>query len=61
MNADNYNKYLRAVKAANDIRDDDLCRATLRNIYADMCRNPEAGPSDSDVEYFVNRVFRLYI
>ena len=58
VNSSDYNKYLAAVKAANDVSDESRCRELLRSIYADMVARFGAG--DSDVEYLF-RMFRLHI
>lgn len=58
MNPSDYNKYLAAVKAANNVSDESRCREMLRSIYADMVAN--FGAHDSDVEYLY-RMFRLHI
>lgn len=58
MNSSDYNKYLAAIKAANDFSDDDRTRDLLRKIYADMVAN--YGANEQDVEYLF-RQFRLHI
>lgn len=58
MNSSDYNKYLAAIKSANDFSDDDRARDLLRKIYADMVAN--YGANEQDVEYLF-RQFRLYI
>lgn len=55
MDATSYNRYLAAIKAANDMRDYDRSREVLRNIQADMIAN--FGLSDNDVDYLL-RQFR---
>ncbi len=58
MDATNYNKYLAAIKAANDMYDKDRARDVLRKIQADMIAN--YGINDNDVDYLI-RQFRLNI
>ena len=58
MRSDDYNKYLTAIRAANDISDNDLCRELLRKIYAQMVA--QYGPNEDDVD-FLYRKFRLHI
>lgn len=58
MNSSDYNRFFRAVEAANSVRDDDACRQALRRIYADMCS--QYSSSDDDVEHLY-RKFRLRI
>ena len=58
VNSSDYNKYLAAVKAANNVSDESRCREMLRSIYADMVARFGAG--DSDVDYLF-RMFRLHI
>jgi len=57
MNSSAYNKYLAAIKAANDC-EASRARDLLRKIQADMIA--EFGLSDSDVEYLI-RQFRYNI
>ena len=58
MDATSYNRYLAAIKAANDMRDYDRARDTLRKIQADMIAN--YGLADNDVDYLI-RQFRYHI
>lgn len=58
MNSSDYNKYLAAIKAANDCDDESRARELLRKIYADMVAN--YGATDKDVDYLF-RQFRLHI
>ena len=55
MRTDDYNKYLAAIKAANDISDYDLSVKMLRQIYAQMVA--QYGVSEDDVQYLY-RQFR---
>ncbi|MBQ5765491.1 MAG: hypothetical protein IIW03_05050 [Clostridia bacterium] len=55
MDSTSYNRYLAAIKAANDMSDYDRSRETLRMIQADMIAN--FGLSDNDVDYLL-RQFR---
>lgn len=57
MNASDYNKYLAAIKAANDC-DPDWARTLLRQIQSDMVSH--YGRSDSDVDYLL-RQFRYHV
>ena len=54
MDSTNYNRYLAAIKAANDM-EYDRSKDTLRKIQADMIAN--YGLSDDDVDYLI-RQFR---
>lgn len=54
MNSSDYNKYLVAIKAANDAADKDA----LRKIQAQLIAN--YGLSDNDVDYLI-RQFRYNI
>lgn len=54
MNASDYNKYLAAIKAANDAADKDA----LRKIQMQLISN--YGLSDKDVDYLI-RQFRYNI
>ena len=54
MDATSYNRYLAAIKAANDM-EYDRSKETLRKIQADMIAN--YGLSDDDVDYLI-RQFR---
>lgn len=47
MNSSAYNKYLAAIKAANDL-ESSRAKEVLRKIYADMVAN--YGINDSDVD-----------
>ena len=58
MNSSDYNRYLSAIKTANDFSDDDRTRDLLRKIHADMVAN--YGANEPDVEYLF-RQFRLHI
>ena len=58
MDAANYNRYLAAIKFANDLDDKDRAKELLRKIQEEMILN--YGLSDSDVEYLI-RQFRYYI
>lgn len=57
MNSSDYNKYLSAIKAANDC-EASRARDLLRQIQADMIAR--YGLSDDDVEYLI-RQFRFNI
>ena len=57
MNSSDYNKYLAAIKAANDC-DADRAKELLRQIQADMIAR--YGLSDNDVDYLI-RQFRYTI
>lgn len=57
MDSTSYNRYLAAIKAANDM-EYDRSRETLRNIQADMIAN--YGLSDNDVDYLL-RQFRYNV
>lgn len=57
MNSSDYNKYLAAIKAANDC-EASRARELLRQIQADMISR--YGLSDNDVDYLI-RQFRYYI
>lgn len=54
MNSSDYNKYLAAIKAANDAAD----KEALRRIRTLLIYN--YGTSDSDVDYLI-RQFRYHI
>ena len=54
MNSSDYNKYLAAIKAANDC-EPSRARELLRQIQADMIAN--YGIRDNDVDYLI-RQFR---
>lgn len=54
MNSSDYNKYLAAIKAANDAAD----RDALRKIQAQLIAN--YGLNDNDVDYLI-RQFRYHI
>jgi hypothetical protein len=54
MDATNYNRYLAAIKAANDRAD----REALRQIQKDMIA--KYGLSDNDVDYLI-RQFRYHV
>lgn len=56
MNSGDYNKYLAAIKAANDC-DASRGKELLRQIQADMIAR--YGLSDDDVNYLI-RQFRYY-
>ncbi len=56
MYTSDYNKYLAAIKAANDM-ERDRAKETLRNIQADMISR--YGLGDDDVDYLI-RQFRYY-
>lgn len=56
MNSSDYNKYLAAIKAANDC-EASRARELLRKIQADMIAN--YGVHDSDVDYLI-RQFRYH-
>lgn len=58
MDSTNYNRYLSAIKTANDMSDHDRARDCLRQIQADMISN--YGLSDNDVDYLI-RQFRYNI
>lgn len=57
MDAKDYNRYLAAIKAANDC-EASRARELLRGIYADMVAR--YGLSDNDVDYLF-RQFRYHI
>ncbi|MDO4318732.1 MAG: hypothetical protein Q4C48_11095 [Lachnospiraceae bacterium] len=57
MNSGDYNKYLAAIKAAND-RDSGEARELLRRIQAELIAR--YGLSDRDVDYLI-RQFRYNI
>lgn len=57
MNSSDYNKYLAAIKAANDC-EASRARELLRGIQADMIAR--YGLSDNDVDYLI-RQFRYNI
>lgn len=57
MDSSAYNRYLAAIKAANDC-EAPRARELLRNIQADMIAN--YGSSDNDVDYLI-RQFRYNI
>lgn len=57
MDSSAYNRYLAAIKAANDC-EASRARELLRNIQADMIAN--YGSSDNDVDYLI-RQFRYNI
>ena len=57
MDSSSYNKYLAAIKAANDC-EEYRAKELLRKIYADMVAN--YGANESDVEYLY-RQFRYHI
>lgn len=57
MDSTSYNRYLAAIKAANDM-EYDRSRETLRKIQADMIAN--YGISDNDVDYLL-RQFRYNV
>ena len=54
MNSSDYNKYLAAIKAANDTADKDA----LRQIHKQLIAN--YGLQDNDVDYLI-RQFRYHI
>lgn len=55
MRSDDYNKYLAAIKVANDEPDYQRSREMLRRIYAQMVA--QYGVDDKDVDYLY-RQFR---
>jgi len=57
MNSSDYNKYLAAIKAANDC-ESSRAKDLLRGIQADMIAR--YGLSDDDVNYLI-RQFRYYV
>ena len=57
MRSSDYNRYLAAIKAANDM-EPSRAREVLRKIQADMIA--EYGLSDNDVDYLI-RQFRYNI
>ena len=57
MDSTSYNRYLAAIKAANDM-EYDRSRETLRKIQADMIAN--YGILDNDVDYLL-RQFRYNV
>ncbi len=58
MDSRNYNKYLAAINAANDM-EESRAREMLRKIYADMVAN--YGVNDDDVDYLFRNYFRYNI
>lgn len=54
MNAEDYNKYLAAIKTANDYADKDALRRIQKELIANY------GLSDNDVDYLI-RQFRYNI
>ena len=54
MNSSDYNKYLAAIKAANDTADRDALRQIQKQLIANY------GPQDNDVDYLI-RQFRYHI
>lgn len=54
MNSSDYNKYLKAIKAANDTED----REALRQIQKQLIS--QYGLNDNDVDYLI-RQFRYHI
>ncbi len=58
MDSSSYNRYLSAIKTANDMTDKDRAKDILRNIQAEMISN--YGLSDNDVDYLI-RQFRYYV
>lgn len=54
MSSSDYNRYLTAIKAANDVAD----KETLRQIQKDMIKN--YGLADQDVDYLI-RQFRYSV
>lgn len=57
MNSSDYNKYLAAIKAANDC-EASRARELLRQIQADM--TAKYGLHDNDVDYLI-RQFRYHV
>lgn len=57
MNSSDYNRYLAAIKAANDF-EERRAKELLRGIYVDMVA--KYGVSDNDVDYLY-RQFRYHI
>lgn len=58
MDSSSYNKYLSAIKTANDMSDKDRGKEILRNIQAEMISR--YGLTDDDVEYLIKK-FRYNI
>ncbi len=58
MNSSDYNKYLAAIKAANDM-ESSRAKEVLGKIYADMVSN--YGVGDSDVDYLYRNYFRYSV
>ena len=54
MNSSDYNRYLAAIKAANDSGDKDALRQIQKQLLAHY------GPADDDVDYLI-RQFRYNI
>ena len=54
MDSSSYNKYLAAIKAANDHADRDALRAIMKDMIA------RYGLSDNDVDYLI-RQFRYHV
>lgn len=54
MDSSSYNKYLAAIKAANDSADRDALRAIMKDMIA------RYGLSDNDVDYLI-RQFRYHV
>lgn len=57
MNSSDYNKYLAAIKMANDC-EESRAKALLKNIYESMVA--KYGTDEADVEYLF-RQFRFHI
>ena len=58
MDSSTYNKYLSAIKTANDLSDRDRAKDMLRKIQAEMVS--EYGANESDVVYLIKQ-FRYYV
>ncbi|MBR6557005.1 MAG: hypothetical protein IKT60_06200 [Clostridia bacterium] len=58
MDSSSYNKYLAAIKAANDM-ESSRAKEVLGKIYADMIAN--YGVSDNDVDYLYRNYFRYSV
>lgn len=53
MDSKNYNKYLSAIKTANDMSDKNRAKEILKNIQAEMISR--FGLSDADVQYLIKK------
>lgn len=53
MDSKNYNKYLSAIKTANDMSDKNRSKEILKNIQAEMISR--FGLSDADVQHLIKK------